>query len=197
MEVGTDNPKDPAFNALLLHPVEGPGSPDDGKRFGEVVVHRREKDVVAALQRFDVRVRDVHYVSPGGNPRFYMDIGLDQRVPCGILGGGLNRLLQMLIGVEFCHGGALLVDEIENGLYYEHMEAVLGSLIDAGSSSGTQLFFSTHSRELLQALARAAQREGRPELTVVHGNRSESGEITFGSTSGLKALKAIELAEVR
>jgi len=196
-EIGTDNPTDDIPPVLLLHPGQGIGDKEDVKRFSDLALLGRKNQLLERLQRFDSRIVGIEILQPDVRSLLFAVLDSGIRVQCGLLGGGLNRVLQMLISLDYCQGGALFIDEIENGIYYEHMEAVLTSLIDAAANSGTQLLFSTHSRELLHALAQVSARPGAPELTVVHSNRAVTGDIAYGLTHGLRALKAIELAEVR
>jgi AAA15 family ATPase/GTPase len=77
--------------------------------------------------------------------------GLPRAIPLLYMGGGFARLTTVLISIATAANGVVLVDEIENGLYYRHMPGVWRAVADAARSSNTQVIATTHSRECVQA----------------------------------------------
>ena len=51
--------------------------------------------------------------------------------------------------------GLVLVDEIENGLYYRNLESAWRAIDAASQEANAQLFATTHSAECVQAALRA------------------------------------------
>jgi AAA15 family ATPase/GTPase len=75
----------------------------------------------------------------------------------------------------------VLVDEIENGLYYKTMTKVWNTLFNFAEVNNTQLFASTHSLESLKAL-----------LPVLKGNEDKFSLIRTRYEDGVTTAKQIE-----
>jgi AAA15 family ATPase/GTPase len=91
-----------------------------------------------------------------GQPTLRAQIaGLDNPVPLSLLGEGSARLTEILLAPPTVRAGLLLVDEVENGLYYRNMETAWRAIDAASSAVGTQVFATTHNAECVQAAVRA------------------------------------------
>jgi ABC-type transport system involved in cytochrome c biogenesis ATPase subunit len=80
-------------------------------------------------------------------------------VPLSYSGDGVVRLANLLIAISRAPGGAVLVDEVENGLHHATLDQFWTAVDHAAQSTGTQVIATTHSAECLQAAARVF--EGR------------------------------------
>ena len=80
-----------------------------------------------------------------------MDLGGEQLLPAALLGDGALRLLTIALAIGESEGGIVLIDEIENGLYYQVMEQVWEAIGELAQSLNVQLFATTHSEECLRA----------------------------------------------
>jgi AAA15 family ATPase/GTPase len=49
--------------------------------------------------------------------------------------------------------GILLIDEIENGFYFDRLQSIWSLILRFASEYNVQIFASTHSRECLEAAA--------------------------------------------
>ena len=63
--------------------------------------------------------------------------------------------MSVALAIGDADGGVVLVDEIENGLYYQVMEKVWAAIGEMAEASGVQLFATTHSDECFRAAHRA------------------------------------------
>lgn len=61
-------------------------------------------------------------------------------------------MLSILLAVHHFSRGIILIDEMENGLYFDLMGRASATILDAARESKTQLFATTHSLEYLRAL---------------------------------------------
>ncbi len=78
-------------------------------------------------------------------------------LPFTQLGQAFSRTLQVYCEIFAASPKILLIDEIENGLYYEGLEDYWRGLLEVLEDQDVQLFATTHSRECMEAAHRAAK----------------------------------------
>lgn len=107
------------------------------------------------LHAIDPRILEV---SPADGRMVALVNSVSRRMPLNALGDGTVKcaycLAQML---KASAGGTCAFDEIENGLHYSAMKAFSKALVDGAATQGVQLFITTHSLEMLHALAQACE----------------------------------------
>jgi hypothetical protein len=97
--------------------------------------------------------------SVGGMSILYCGVPwLPVKIPLGLLSSGILKLVSILLGIATFPKGVIIVDEIENELYYQIMPKVWESLLVFCKKFDVQLFASTHSYECLKAALQAVQR---------------------------------------
>ena len=79
--------------------------------------------------------------------------GLDEQIPITSISGGINRFITMLLMIASREQSVVLVDEVENGIYYSHHKAFCKAILTFASEYNSQLFITTHSEEWLESLA--------------------------------------------
>lgn len=93
----------------------------------------------------------------------YADLGEGPMLPFTQLGQAFTRTLEIYCEIFANQPKVLLIDEIENGLYYEGLEDFWRGLFGVLEDQDVQLFATTHSRECMEAAHRAArQRKDDP-----------------------------------
>ena len=116
------------------------------------------------------------------------------KIPLPNISGGINRVIGVLLGIASQPKSIVLVDEMENGVYYKHHDALWRSLLMFTRSYKSQLFVTTHSEEWLRALINAAGNDiddivlwrieradkGQPEVLYFDGDTLKSG-IEYGA----------------
>jgi hypothetical protein len=82
-----------------------------------------------------------------------------QRVPLPLtaVSGGINRMAAILLAIALRPKGIVLVDEIENGVFFTKHLPFARALLRFSREYDCQLFLSTHSQEWLRAFAEAAE----------------------------------------
>lgn len=105
------------------------------------------------------RLRRLRYAKPEGTKTHlvYVDLGEGKMLPFTQLGQAFARTLQVYCEIFAQRPKILLIDEIENGLYYEGMEDYWKGLMAVLEDQDVQLFATTHSRECMEAAYRAAK----------------------------------------
>lgn len=76
-----------------------------------------------------------------------------------MLSGGITKYLWILTAIASNPGGVILIDEIESGLYYKSHRIILSSLLEFAKDKDVQLFVTTHSGEMLEAVADVMESE--------------------------------------
>jgi hypothetical protein len=104
------------------------------------------------------RLRRLRYAKPQGTNTHlvYVDLGEGSMLPFTQLGQAFARTLQVYCEIFASRPEILLVDEIENGLYFEGLEDYWKGLMAVLEDQDVQLFATTHSRECMEAAHRAA-----------------------------------------
>ena len=126
-----------------------------------------------------------------GLPMVYAAVAsMDTKVPIALVSDGVSKFLSMLLGVEAFSGGLVLVDEIENGFYYDRLPKVWAALLLACKHSGTQVFASTHSAECLRGLL-PTLRDHADEFSLIRAEKVD-GRCTARMFTGRELRSAIE-----
>lgn len=103
--------------------------------------------------------------------------GSRQRRPITTLSGAVNRFIAILVAVAQRPRGLVLVDEIENGVYYSRHAGVAQGILSAARQNSCQLFLTTHSNEWLRSLVEAAG----PDVSDITLWRIEDAEDGIGT----------------
>ncbi|MEX2606365.1 MAG: AAA family ATPase [Kiritimatiellia bacterium] len=105
------------------------------------------------------RLRRLRYAKPKGAEEHlvYADLGNGPMVPFTQMGQAFARALHIYCEIFALQPDILLVDEIENGLYYGGLEDFWKGLIAVLEDQDVQLFATTHSRECMEAACKANQ----------------------------------------
>lgn len=142
------------------------------------------------------RLRRLRYAKPQGTSTHlvYADLGKGPMLPFTQLGQAFSRTLQVYCAIFAERPDILLVDEIENGLYYEGLEDYWRGLMTVLKDQNVQLFATTHSRECMEAASRAAaSEEGDPLRYLRLDRRVDDAEKIVATTFGREEMStAIE-----
>jgi hypothetical protein len=120
--------------------------------------------------------------------------GLANKIPMPSVSGAINRIVAILLAMAATTDCLVLVDELENGIYYSHQRKVWEAIIGSARQNNCQLITSTHSLEWLRALVDAAGdnvadialwrfevgADGRPEFFQFEGETLKAG-VEFGT----------------
>jgi AAA15 family ATPase/GTPase len=118
--------------------------------FSNVQVKKGINRVVRILKRIEPAIEGL---SLGSNGIVYCDIGLDQLMPINVMGGGILKILFVILAISDTGSGILLIDEIENGLHYSSQEILWDAIFESAKEFKTQIFASSHSMECIKAFS--------------------------------------------
>ena len=161
-----------------------------------------EAEAVDALRLiFGDAVQDVVTVGGGArslNRRALVGIrGQTRRVPLKSLGDGALRLFAIALALMQSKGGFLLIDEVENGLYYRLQREFWRMILRTAERNSVQIIATTHGWDCLAGFAMAAAESESADGFLLRLDR-ERGELRAVdySKEGLKTA-AIQYIDVR
>jgi AAA15 family ATPase/GTPase len=135
-----------------------------------------------------------------GAPAIFAKIeGSDKKIPLTSVSGSINRVVAILLSIASSDpkSAVLTIDEIENGVYYKHQEAMWRQLLRLTREKEAQIFATTHSLECLKALISAAG-DNTDDIALWRIERDEEGRPELLQFEGGELASAIELdVEVR
>ena len=142
-----------SFPALLLSPVFREGPEHDGQRFSALSIKGGHEAVISVIRKQFPFIEDLSVEYHGGTAMVHARLrAMSEKVPLPLVSDGVNKMLSILLAVQHFSQGIVLIDEMENGLYFDLMGRASAAILDAAKESGTQLFVTTHSIEYLRAL---------------------------------------------
>jgi AAA15 family ATPase/GTPase len=142
-------------------------------------------------------ITDISSENPYGIPSIYVTLKhKPEMLPIAVVSSGINKFISLLIAVRTNRGGVVLIDELENGIYFKMFPALWGALYAAAKDNRTQLFISTHSLECLNGVTEYIDEDPKDFGLIQIVN--EEGVSRAYMATGRSAADAIEAGiEVR
>ena len=128
-----------------------------GEQLGRRVKQKKIDDILTLMKDIEPRVKDLVPLSERGRTIVYVDVGLPSLLPLTALGSGFLNYLRLGLDCLDEPGGILLIDEIEEGIHHTLMKPLLKFLLRRTKEGNVQIFASTHSDEIINALYDVAQ----------------------------------------
>lgn len=100
--------------------------------------------------------------------------------PLALAGEGVKRLLSIILGILSAQDGIFLIDEIENGIYYENINKVWELIFSLTKKYNCQLIATTHSYEFASYVVNQSD-EAKQRFAFV--NFSRLRDETLGSST--------------
>jgi ABC-type transport system involved in cytochrome c biogenesis ATPase subunit len=158
--------------------------------FSQLSLQRRERAIVDAVKNeFEPSLENLAVLNPTGvQAGIYAELlYLKEKLPIGYLSSGITRFIAMLSAVLIRGKGVVLIDEIENGLFYKIFPSLWKYLLKFAVENDTQIFASTHSLESVRALVPAMDGHEN-DFTLLRAERvNGSSGITLVSGKFLEA----------
>jgi hypothetical protein len=164
---------------------------ENASRFSELDLQGKSGIVVDALRSEFPYIREVSIQVVSGVPTLHATVSFsDLKIPLGLLSGGISKLTGILLAVALKPQGIVLIDEIENGLHYDHLRTIWSSLLKICRQQNTQIFASTHSQECLNAASETI-RENEDDFALIRTERGD-GSCRAQAFGGRQFHSAIE-----
>ena len=161
------------------------------ERFSELSKKGNTKKVVNTIKKLYPFIQDLSIELDLGQPSIFASVeGIKEKMPIQYLSEGVYRLLSILLGIVSYPSTVIIIDEIENGLYYETFDEIWRTLLEFAKEYNTQLFITTHSQECLNAAANVAK--GHEEKFSLLRTEIKDKEWQVKRFNGLAFRMAIE-----
>jgi AAA15 family ATPase/GTPase len=170
---------------VILFSAQSPDTPEEhAKRFSALSVEGRIEPIVEAMRSEFKMLESLSIEYFSSTPAVYASIvGGKRKIPIALVSDGINKLLGLLLGIASMKDGIVLIDQIEDGFYFDHFESIWKVLHASAVENNVQLFVTTHSKECLDALPAAIDNnEGDFSLIKAAGN--SSGQFDFVQVLG-------------
>jgi Fe-S cluster assembly ATPase SufC len=151
----------------------------------------RDQEFVERFGKLYANIRGLSLEAVAGAPAIYATVdNVPEKIPLGLASGGMSKLASILLSMPEQEGGMILVDELENGLYYKKLSFVWRALLEFSVTYRCQLFVSTHSAECIEAAGELAK-ESPGDFSIIR-TVLESGETAIRQFAGDKFIEALE-----
>lgn len=145
-------PNRPTGRFLYAYAPGNAGTENDNvSRYSTVVAEKRDKQVLSSLKIIEPRLVDLKVITEEGRPSLWGDTGLSRLVPLALMGGGVVRLLSIVLALTTAPKGMVLVDEIESGFHHTVLSKVWKTISALAREYDVQVFATTHSQRTIQA----------------------------------------------
>ena len=117
--------------------------------------------LVKTLRLFDEDIVEVAPVIENGNASVCVTLKSKKIMSLNYMGDGINKAFHLLVTILNRPDGIFLIDEIENGLYYESYEKILPILSKVALQMNCQLIITTHNRNIIGTILSAMKEMGK------------------------------------
>ncbi|MBI3661600.1 MAG: AAA family ATPase [Acidobacteria bacterium] len=178
------------YLGIILPAYRRVSQEEDAERLDKVVTEKRKDQILKLAQTIEPRLVDLVVGLSAGKPVVMCDVGLPRLAPLPVLGEGTHKLVSMALAIEAARAGVVMLDEAENGLYYDSQKQFWSKLHKLAVTNDVQLFVTSHSRECLEALETSAADDAEFQADVkVIRLAKDKGEV-YASEYEFAALQA-------
>lgn len=112
---------------------------------------------------------------------------MPERMPIGLHSAGVMKFVNLILGIVAMEGGCVLIDEVENGFYFDRMESIWRTLYEIAREFKCQLFVTTHSAECLRALSPVVKEHQDSFALLKTFSENGSGKVVVSTGSAMSA----------
>ncbi|HLY61932.1 MAG TPA: AAA family ATPase [Terriglobia bacterium] len=137
-------------------------------------------------------VKGISLESSAGQMALFVELSpFKEKMPIGMISAGMNKYLEIMVSIASNPGGVVLIDEIENGFYYESLTMLLRSVCRFAEEQKVQLIATTHSYEFLESFASVMGEGKEQHFNLLRSSRNEDGSVDIRVSRGPSAKSAI------
>lgn len=116
----------------------------------EILKNKKEEQLIEMISFFNKNIKAINMLK---NDIYFNIEGIDELVLSNLMGDGLKKYLSIIFPIVANKYNTILVDEIENGLHHKTIKHLLRSILNLSKNNDIQMFFTTHSYEVLKFLS--------------------------------------------
>ncbi len=144
-------------------------------KFDNILYQKKEKELIDNFKKLIPEVQAIKFLDA-----FYIDIGLPKLIRLESLGEGAKKFfvyICRLLGDESLkENSIILIDEIENGIYYDSQKILWKFLFNFAKEKKIQIFATTHSIDCIKAFVEIAEEESKKKEDLIRIFRLIKGE---------------------
>lgn len=149
-------------------------SRDQTDRVGKLLAKGKKNELIKILEIIQPNIKDILIIPIGNVPVIHLEVGLPKPLPLPLTGLGMVRILRYFVDIMNAPGGVVLIDEIENGLYWLKANDIWRMIKETARNYDVQIFATTHSLECIKTAHTIFSSDKTYDLGVY---RLESNEI--------------------
>lgn len=128
--------------------------------FSALSIENKDKDIEEVIRKQFPDVTGLSVQAPQGFPMLYAEMKHQARkIPITSVSSGITKFISIMIAIKILSNGVLLIDEIENGIYFETFPSMWRTIFRAAKENSTQIFVTSHSIECIKAAASVLENE--------------------------------------
>jgi hypothetical protein len=188
-QIVVDNPPE-TYPAVFFASSLPTSAREIAERLSLLSVQGEKARVVETIKKIYPTIVDLNSESIAGQQMIWVSVkGLKRAIPLSTVSSGINRFAGFLLWMSLNPGGVILIDEIENGFYFNDYYDVFRTLVEFCDVYKVQLFAATHSWEFLKAVARVMKNR-ESDLSMLRP-KFKDGECTIQQIEGISSIEAI------
>ena len=136
--------------------------------------------LLKAVQKFDQDIIDVVTVIENGMSSVYVKFKSKDVMPINYMGDGINKAVSILLCILNSPDGILLIDEVENGLYFKLYEEIMPIVIETALEVNCQIIMTTHNKEIISTTAKIMEQMDKlDEISYIRMDMSKGKRQAF------------------
>jgi AAA15 family ATPase/GTPase len=152
--------------------------------FNAIVLTPQEEILYESLRIIEPGIERIAAIIAQGSRKhgseFIISIN-KQRVPIGVMGYGIWRMLEITLAMVNIPGGTLLIDEIDTGLHFSVMVDLWKLICKTAEKLDIQVFATTHNSDCWKSLAEVANSDdiASDDITIHRIERGKKTSVVF------------------
>lgn len=168
-----------------------PTPQENAERFSELSRADQENEFIELFKKEFPWIQNLSIQISGGVSQVFVTLSsMRVKVPITMVSGGVNKLLTILLAMASYPKGVVLIDELENGFYFDRLLPIWSLILRFAHQYDTQVFVSTHGRDCLRA-ALPVMKNNEDEFRLVRLEREGSRSIArvYGGKDSRRAIE--------
>ena len=195
VEVGPDGLKIPqpsdTYPAVFINQFTAGTAKDTADRWSTIARKNLEGPIVDSVRKIFPQVTGLTVLTSGGIGGIHATVrGVNGKIPLGSVSAGISKVVAILVSIAWASQGLVLIDEVENGLYYKTLPEMWKEISHFALEHKTQIFATTHSREFLEAIMPTVDNNAK-DYSLLHLEKT-NGEARITPFQGRQFAGAIQ-----
>jgi hypothetical protein len=153
--LGTNQLNNFGPSALIISSSLTYSESDNVRWFSRMRESGKTNELVSFIKSTFPFISNLEVLALAGSPGIYANLKSGGVRRLQFVSSGINKIVTILLAGANARGGLILIDEIENGIFYEKYEITWSILYNFAKLFDFQIFVTSHSAECLEKLVPA------------------------------------------